>query len=207
MAHCSTTVRMYIAIQFARTAGALAESRDMLSHVEKHAPPEIPSLDDADVITMSVQAAIAASPILDDLASCLIVNESNVNFFTSDHPVARINRFHTEARFPGGGGTGLAQAGLEVFFRYRPSTRSCCAIRTFTTSKAGPRSAVTIKRDDDARIVNDLQILTAAQNLYASHANEELERDGTKPRAVEWIDYERIAYWKGSRGNARALFS
>jgi Protein of unknown function (DUF4238) len=171
MKECPNAVRLHIAIQLSRTAGALAEMREMLGHFEKHAPPDMKKpLGDVDAINMSVQVSIMASPVIDDLSSCLIVNESGVNFFTSDHPVARVNRFHTEAKFPGaGGGTGLSQAGLEILLPISP--RHAILLldsNIYAISGRTGEGTVTVRRDDEARTVNDLQVLTATQNLYTS---------------------------------------
>jgi hypothetical protein len=131
-------------------------------------------MSDVDAINLMITTAIVASPSIHDLSWCVIVNESAVKFFTCDNPIAIVNRFRTRDNAPPT--RGLVRAGIEIYLPISP--RHVLLLfdkRVHRPDGRTPDGVVTVRRDDDVRLINDLQVLSSRDNIYCSTAVEDDE--------------------------------
>ena len=198
--HKPRTLKTFVMFQLGRTAfaaEAFAESRDKMHRLTYGRPPEENELDPKHNIGMYLMN----EPILRDMAGCLVVNRTKLDFVTSDNPVALCNWWyqHVYRRRPGPG-IGLAQAGLEIYLPLSPKHQFILYDpNIWSIPKASAAGVVILKDEWDIFALNERQVLNAHHNVYFAASKETSEHvvnlskecgDRRKPekvRVTEWV--------------------
>jgi hypothetical protein len=147
----------------------------MMADLHTFAPlPEL-KMTSEETINLSLVVAASSSFIIDDMASCLVVNKSEVNFITSDAPVVLLNRFYRQNthKFPGASGIGLSKSGLEIYYPISPRHLVLFYDRNVHYIEGKDANGVVHAKKKDVYLINRLQMLSCLQNVYASSKLEE----------------------------------
>jgi hypothetical protein len=117
-------------------------------------------------VARALSAAIHCAPAISDLDNRVVRASLNGRFITSDHPVVIYNQWCEGVR--GGGVTGVACAGLQIFFPLGPD----CILMLFDPNVYevdGKESGEVIITDQrDINQLNRLQYTFAQENLFFS---------------------------------------
>jgi hypothetical protein len=196
----------FMMLQGARTARAKAEFEGRLDMVAKsflrqqhEARPEVLSalgkvkITQEDAIVRAMNMALVGAPAAYDLAYKLLVNETEVPFITSDHPIARHNQLFEGVTDLSTVAIGLA--GLQVFIPLSPRLVLLFYDDYAYSVGAAASRLVRVHRPDHVRQINLLQWYDAEENIFlpstASDADVRAlaaEAASWGPRGGEWID-------------------
>lgn len=123
------------------------------------------SIKDENASQKIVGTAMVSLPLTFDLNFKLIVNQTNIPFWTSDNPVVLYNQF-LETKRPSQNNVGLITKGLEVFCPISPN--HYLFFFDSGTYKVGEKdkSIVELRNKSDVEQLNKLQFLSATENLY-----------------------------------------
>lgn len=116
-------------------------------------------------IDLCLETAIDVSPLLRDLKYVLLVNETNLSFWTSDNPVVFYNQLLEPFR-PNENNTYYTAKGLQIFYPIAP--KHCFLFYDETTYGFGGKTGRIIKIDKeiDVEQINLIQFINANYNLY-----------------------------------------
>lgn len=116
-------------------------------------------------IHLSLESAIEMSPLLRDLKYVLLLNETNLSFWTSDNPVVFYNQL-LELLHPNSRNTYYTAKGLQIFYPISP--RHCLLFYDETTYGFRSKTGRTIKvdKESDVEQINLIQYINANYNLY-----------------------------------------
>ena len=167
--HKVRTLKTFAMVQLGRTvfsAEAFAESREKMHRLTYGRPLEDNELDPKH----NIGVYLMNGPILLDLAACLVVNKTDIEFITSDNPVVLCNWWFTRMyRQRPGAGVGLAHAGLEIYLPLSPRHQLALYDRNiWTVPKAERNGRVLLRNDRDVYALNERQALNAQHNVYFS---------------------------------------
>ena len=111
------------------------------------------------------------APYLMGLRDCIVVNQSNRPFITSDNPAVIVNRFHVQKGRHRYGGAGLINSGCMLVLPISPRVVFVAYDQGIYTAtlQGGPIAFAKRPRDIDA--LNALQILKASDNIYFNDVN------------------------------------
>jgi hypothetical protein len=121
--------------------------------------------------------------IMDDMSACLVRNESETPFITSDDPAALSNRLYLEFLPRHGRSFGLGQSGNIMILPLTPSILFLGYDRNIYTVRH-KRGWTTLRVADDARSYNEHQMLNCRANLFFREV-----RDGPEIKS----EFARIA--------------
>lgn len=118
-----------------------------------------------EAIELSIQATLQLLPFGIDLVYKLLLNNSSLDFITSDNPVIYYNQF-LETRNPVFSNTGLVSKGLEIFIPISP--KHCLVFFDERVYGLGSKNEIMIKVDNatDIEQINQLQYISANRNIY-----------------------------------------
>lgn len=104
-------------------------------------------------------------PIAFDLDYKILINQTAVSFITSDNPAIYYNQF-MELRKAFGSSIGLACKGFEIFLPLSP--RHYIIFFDHDVYKVGSKKDISVRISDpkDVRLLNELQCMSAHENLY-----------------------------------------
>lgn len=124
----------------------------------------------------NIKMAAQTMHVAFDLGCKLIINETDIPFITSDHPVVKYNQFLERFKFPGAY-TGLATKGLQIFFPITPNLMLIFYDKK--VYKCGPVHRLTIKTcsKEDIFFINLLQCLNCDKIIYFNNTIKPLEID------------------------------
>lgn len=158
-------------------------------------PRQQPTLDLSDQrLTLdSVLLAAQTHKYVGDLKVCVLVNETDADFVTSDDPAFLANRFHTQRIRTRS--YGFASSGVLLFLPLTPRLCLVCYDSLVYTVPGRGSGFVSLARASDVRAVNELQYLAASENIYFSNWNdaERIEREFKEDavrRLSEWYAFE-----------------
>lgn len=120
-----------------------------------------------DPVGFSLAIARSLAPLLLDMRMCVLVNETDLEFITSDAPIVMHNAWCEGVDWQGT--TGFASAGLQVVLPLSPTRALLLFDRDVYA--VGCRQApvdVVLKTTRDVEAVNALQMSVAQDNLYYS---------------------------------------
>lgn len=159
---------------------------------------------------MALEATFSKLPIAYDLKMKLIINNSNLKFLTSDHPVIKYNQFLNCRKHPGGN-VGLAMKGLELFFPISPVHLLC--IYDEWAYKVGDkcRDVIEIKSPLDIEKLNYLQFLNCYDHIYFSHEFSEYEirkiyEKAKTKRLDEYSSLQKVHEYTDDKGLEHAQY-
>lgn len=120
-------------------------------------------------IAEAVQLVMPAVPemvsVVEDLKVCLLRNRSAVDFFTSDDPAIYTNRWYLRPGHERLGAPGLAKSGTICLLPLTPR-HLFLAYDGDVYSLPLANGWVDVKSDNDVRMLNQQQLLTAMANVY-----------------------------------------
>jgi len=126
-------------------------------------------------IAEAVQLVMPAVPemvsVVEDLKVCLLRNRSAVNFFTSDDPAIYTNRWYLRPGHERLGAPGLGKSGTICLLPLTPR-HLFLAYDGDVYSLPGANGWVDVKSDNDVRMLNEQQLLTAMANVYFREISE-----------------------------------
>ncbi|HHF2874104.1 TPA: DUF4238 domain-containing protein [Vibrio diabolicus] len=109
---------------------------------------------------------------LNDLKVCLVRNETNIEFITSDDPAVQASRLNMLTLRQTGRGFGLGSSGLLVALPLTPKIQLIAYdsdIYQMTSSKGWIRA----RQEQDIKFFNQLQILNCRANLFVSCSSQQ----------------------------------
>jgi hypothetical protein len=142
------------------------------------------SLQDPMAALRSVRAALSYPELIYDLELRVLIAPRARWFVTSDHPVVLLN----QAFFPivkSSQIMGIAMKGLQIFLPLCPEVLLFAFDKTVYRVK-GRRSYFRLEHDSDIDLVNALQVLNAAENIYFKDENDLPLVRLLKQRFVSW---------------------
>ena len=126
-------------------------------------------------IAEAVQLVMPAVPemvsVVEDLKVCVLRNRSAINFFTSDDPAIHTNRWYLRPGHERLGAPGLAKSGTICLLPLTPRHLFLAYDRDVYSLPVANGWA-DVKRDSDARILNEQQLLNAMANVYFREISE-----------------------------------
>jgi hypothetical protein len=125
-------------------------------------PPMLANFDEAVIEAMYL--FVKAREHIRDLETCLILNEAQHEFITSDDPAIHTNRFHFQKLRKDS--FGLGSAGAMFFLPLTPKLAFMAFDNNVYLAPNRRGNIVVVGRDDDVTVLNELQLLHARQNLY-----------------------------------------
>ncbi|MEX0999735.1 MAG: DUF4238 domain-containing protein [Thermodesulfobacteriota bacterium] len=165
---------VYIVTQCSRTkysADSLNEMTDkMMKHVYRPMAEEQGLEIDKfnihlnDAVNLSLAQSVLIYPVLFDLRYKLLINSTDEQFVTSDHPVALYNQlmeFQTRSSH-----TGYACKGLQIFFPIDPKKLIFLYDNEVYRAGNDKQSVVEINTVQDIYQINTLQVCSCQENIY-----------------------------------------
>ena len=161
-------VRFFMYLQFRRTEMAvkrLKHAYDLMEAKvfgEDGGAPTPPTFYE---LTMdSVRLCLETLDSVEDLKMRLVDNEFRIDFVISDDPVVFANRYATQRL--GKPGFGVNSSGVFFLLPLTPRKAAICYDNQVYTATDLRDGRVLIKRDADARALNEFQFMKAAENIY-----------------------------------------
>lgn len=165
---------LFMLAQVGRTVSSVKMIDESHNKLMKHVFRETAAAREVDIegfdirmnnaVQLSLKMYIQGYPLILDLGYKLLVNETDVEYVTSDNPVVFYNQFLSFRSF--GGNTGLAQKGLQVFLPIGP--KHVLLFYDFDVYSVGKKNTYIVKvsRPRDVYEINTLQICSALMNVY-----------------------------------------
>jgi hypothetical protein len=195
-----TTLRTFSLLQTFRTYGyvekLIAKAAAVHELIKNAAPPGVPpppqypqTIQEAVPEAISHFLSAMKKGLIDDLEMRLIVNETRIDFFTSDDPAIHTNRFHFQKL--GRAAFGLVNAGSMYFLPLTPRLYFIAYDPDIYVPANKKSLLIVIRHDNEARTLNQLQLLQARSNIYFSSATMAAQiqsefRSCAEFRPVEW---------------------
>jgi hypothetical protein len=165
-------LRYFSYLQYLRTeamarqqAAALTEMADFVFENDPEGR-EWATIDPSTIPRESVASFISTMPYLSGLHDCIVVNQTNSPFITSDNPAVIVNRFHVQRQGNNRGGAGLINSGFMLLLPLSPRALFVSYDHGVYGVELGKRRTVSAQRKRDIEALNALQILKSSENLY-----------------------------------------
>jgi hypothetical protein len=177
------TLILYVLMQYGRTVYAADMVDDMSDKIAKHVLGPIAKEKGIDFTGVkigvkypgkySLAILTQAYPLILDMQCKLIINETGVEFVTSDNPVVLYNQLLSFRKQ--GSNTGLASKGLQIFFPIGP--HKLLIFYDHIMYRVGRRSkpVVHVSLPRDVYELNKLQACSAAKNIYFNDPKIDVE--------------------------------
>lgn len=187
-------------IQYLRTEHALKRHNDAFDDIlGTLSTPESDFterylLSDEELIVIALQNLEEFADHISDLRLCVIKNETELDFCTSDDPAIMTNRFHAQKVKLKNRGVGLSNAGTMLFLPLTPKLYFVAFDRFVYASDVSNRnSTITISNELDVRALNALQMIKAKNAIYFcdwSNSNSYLEEFSVEQsqRPSQWFE-------------------
>lgn len=208
---------MSVLIQYGRTkyqVDALEEMHDkMFKHTFKEkieAELGGMNLDDfiigiEDAAQYSLGLVAQHYPLLLDLGYKLLVNETGVEFITSDSPVVMYNQLLSFRKM--GSNTGLSCKGLLIFFSVSPSKLIIMYDDNVYRVGGATKSVIEVTSEKDVYDLNALQACSCYENIYFMSPNQNVAALHRKARPFLRKHKSNIRVFPGQNdGNSRSEF-
>ncbi len=124
------------------------------------------TFDPASISQDSISNFIATAPYLYGLQDCIVVNNTQNPFITSDNPAVVVNRFHVQRQGQEQGGAGLLSSGFMLILPLTPRLLFITYDKGVYGTDLTKGAAVVARRTRDVEALNALQVMKASQNLY-----------------------------------------
>ncbi len=188
------TILMFIAMQHLRTKAIskqLGQTTDMLMKdiletqggfsKEMLAPFKI---EYKNPVLLPMSGAMYIFSCIYDLGWRLLINKTDHQFVTSDHPVVIYNQFMEKD--PSRGTTGFLQRGIKIFFPLSPSVQ--LLLFDSTIYRIGPRGKFEIEIFDtkDVEQINRLQFVNAGKNIFFERTSDDKKLENFAASAIHY---------------------
>jgi hypothetical protein len=164
-------LRYFSYLQYLRTE-AMAKQQalmltDMADFVFDNDPEgrEWATVDPSTIPRESVASFNSTMPYLSGLRDCIVINQTNVPFVTSDNPSVIANRFHVQRQGGNYGGAGLINSGFMLFLPLSPRFLFASYDHGIYGVELDGRRTVSARRRD-IEALNVLQVMKSSDNLY-----------------------------------------
>ena len=164
-------LRCFSYLQYLRTE-AMAKQQafmlaDMADFVFDNDPDgrEWATADPTRIPRQSVASFISTMPYLSGLRDCIVINQTNVPFITSDNPSVVANRFHVQKQGRKYGGAGTVSSGFMLFLPLSPRFLFASYDSGVYGVELEGRRTVSVRRVRDIDALNALQILKSSENF------------------------------------------
>ncbi|WP_196257800.1 DUF4238 domain-containing protein [Pelagibacterium limicola] len=166
-------LRYFIAIQYCRTeiaAKRIFSSQDEMASIvfrNEEERKKYGNFGEKEALMISMAHAGEMGNIIDDLGFCIIQNDTDFQFITSDDPVIRCNRYYQQRLRDKWGGSGFIHSGECIYLPISP--KYLILFYDPFVYRIGRRTQkFAISRKMQADSLNCLQVIKANQNLYFS---------------------------------------
>ncbi len=185
----------YVLIQQARTRHSADVLDEMHDKIIKHSfkekiesKIENVNLDDfilgiRDVSQYALDLAVRSYPLLLDLRAKLIVNQTSVEFITSDNPVVMYNPFMLFRKY--GGNTGYASKGLQIYFPIDPEKIIVLYDSRVYRFGVDNKKVIKIFNKQDVYNLNALQACSCYENIY--FRNEKIDTEALHRKVLPYL--------------------
>lgn len=163
-------LRGFAYMQHARTEMAIRRMREQHEGLHtavfegKPGTPPDRDLSDRALMLDSMRAYMGTRHLIEDLKVCILRNQTQHDFITSDDPSVFTSRFYVQKlrrrNF------GLASSGAQFFLPLTPRLLLICYDSSVYTVPGKIGCWVTITKPSDVIALNELQYLKAAENIY-----------------------------------------
>lgn len=184
--HPHRDLLVFILAQFARTPGSISEATAAiyayLKTITKQIgdlngfPPEISDKievklkNEKDLLPLLTSIAVNSRILIADLGQRLLINETEIPFVISDHPVSHYNWFLRSSSDPAK--TSLPATGIKIFLPISPKVTLCLYDRAVYRFE-NRRSPITIvTRRADAHLLNSLQAMNRESSIIFSDKSQ-----------------------------------
>jgi hypothetical protein len=179
------TIWAFTILQSSRTQASAHETEELedklMKNILRHRKEQTDDIDKLkfkmeNPAAFNLKIAAQTMNVAFDLGCKLIVNETDIPFITSDHPVVKYNQFLERNKFPGGL-TGLATKGLQIFFPITP--KLILIFYDKKVYKCGPlhRSTISTSSKEDIHYLNLLQCLNCDKIVYFNNTLKQTDLD------------------------------
>lgn len=169
-----------------RTKFELEGDQEMLANLD------LVKIERTNPVGDSIAAATVGASLLTDLELLLIVNDSDIQFISSDAPVALHNRVYEAS--PQTDGAGYASVGLQLFIALGPRHLLLCYDRAAYVPEGETGGTVIVRDNEIVRLLNDLQWEAADVVMLTAHDMTKAELDA------------QAARWRPQRSDQRTVF-
>jgi uncharacterized protein DUF4238 len=169
-------LRLFVGIKQRRTQSAIDQMREltksMADKIFARAPEYRPE-DQSDAVIMLQSLAIAMQFLkyTGDLKLCILANKTKIDLVTCDHPAVLTNRFHFQRLQKNT--FGISNSGAIILMPLSPRlSLTLYDQQVYTLPNATGQPFVDLTRDDDVHALNQVQYLSAANNVYFRDWND-----------------------------------
>lgn len=146
----------------------------------------------SDVLASSITVdAVVNATLLEDLDYHLIKNETQLEFYISDHPVFIYNWLYRDLDHPAV--TSLTARGLQIFIPLSPKRLLC--LYDSKVYKYGSKSSVTCLFDDkDIEILNSFQVINSSSviGFHSRESETKVKKLYKKYKHIHMYNYESM---------------
>lgn len=167
-------LRDFALLQHLRTEQSLKRDKlaqmqmlDMVFHGAEEQKPQF-DMSYASLAESSVAMFQDAVQFVDDLSICLIKNETDLEFVTSDDPAVRANRFQQKRPGYDGFDSGIMGAGEVIFLPLSPQYLMLSYDKNVYRLEGLKSDCVSVRKSADIGCLNEFQYLNALNNIYFS---------------------------------------
>lgn len=162
------TLIIFWHLQYLRTEAASRRSVEMLDDLRTVVGIDQQTYGMAIKDAVQVAMRVFAQTIhqMTDLKGCLVRNDTNVPFVTSDDPAVFVNRWLTQIRPPIGRSFGLTSAGAIAVLPLMPHL-AYLAYDSDVHTVDTPRGQIKLTQTRDVEAINALQYLNSRANIYS----------------------------------------
>lgn len=190
-------LRGFAFLQYARTDMAIKRMRMLQEGMHNTiyegrsvTPPDL-DLSDRTMMRDSMRQYSGLRRYIEDLKICIIKNQTQSDFITSDDPSIFTSRFYTQ--WLRKQNYGLASSGALIFLPLTPRQVLMCYDGNVYTVPDKRGCWVSITRQADVLALNEVQYLKAAENIYFSRWDD---RDRVEREFYEVSPRRPTSWWK-----------
>jgi hypothetical protein len=169
-------LRLFVGIQQRRTQSAIDQMREltnsMADKIFARAPEHRPhEQSDAEIMLQSLAIAMHFMRYTGDLKLGILANQTKIDLVICDHPAVLTNRFHFQRLQKDT--FGISNSGAIILMPISPRLSLILYDQqVYTLPNATGQSFVDLTRDDDVDALNQIQYLSAANNIYFQDWND-----------------------------------
>lgn len=130
------------------------------------------TIDPASIPRESLEDFRKTAPFLAHLQDCIVVNQTDLPFVTSDNPAVAVNRFHVQKQRHTYGGSGLINSGYMLVLPISPGVVFVSYDKGIYAAALVGQGLIFARRPKDIEALNALQMIRSAENIYFHDAGK-----------------------------------
>ncbi|MRW83752.1 DUF4238 domain-containing protein [Pseudoduganella sp. FT26W] len=123
------------------------------------------------ILAYITATSIIQWPLIEDLGQRLLINNTQIPFIISDHPVVQYNKYLQNCKNPAK--TSLPARGLIIFLPISPKVTLCLFDQEVYRFKNRTQPTTEISTKEDVDILNSLQAMNREDSIIFSHESDE----------------------------------